>query len=142
MDLPPRPRGGGASPGAPPCRLLRYVGSGSGRHAVNDRDQTNHDLGGNGLGVSGPGGFSLRARGPVTILLVVLLVGLGGLAWLMRTDTLMRIGEHRTILEAQNNLACMLAIPATPTRMRLEAAMDIHGACHYIAQVYRFGETR
>ena len=99
---------------------------------------------GNGLSLSG-WGATLRASGRDVVLLLVLFAlgtimyrGFDGLTDGLTTDRRDRLGEHQSIVKAQSDLACMLAVPAAPSEARLEAAMDPQGPCHYITTVFRF----
>jgi hypothetical protein len=78
---------------------------------------------GNGLSVTGPGGWGLQASGRELVFLVILLAGLGGNAWILRegfraivTSNEALRGEFRSDHQAQRDsaqaLVCILSVPA------------------------------
>lgn len=90
---------------------------------------------GNGLSVSGPGGWGLRAAGREVVLLLVLLGGFSGLGYIMHTgltnlaraDGRVQI-EHGQLLGANRDLVCMLALPMEVR----EAAARSGDVCRYL----------
>lgn len=87
----------------------------------------------NGVTLTG-WGATLRIWGREVLIVVALLL----IAGQMTLDRRDRVAEHQAIATASQDLACMLAVPAEPRHLRLEAATDPRGACHYITTVYRF----
>ena len=93
----------------------------------------------NGISLSG-WGATLRASGrEVVLLLVILALGIITYRGFERlgNDRTGRMAEHRAIITAQNELACILAIPQ---EARPPAIMDPMGICHYVTTVYRLSE--
>jgi len=100
---------------------------------------------GNGFSLSYLGA-TFKASGRDVMLLLILLVGFSSIGWIMvrgfgglEQDRRERLLEHRTIITAQNELACILAIPQDD---RPPALSDPQGICHYVTTVYRFRGTR
>jgi hypothetical protein len=86
---------------------------------------------GNGLSVSGPGGFGLRATGRDVVLLLVLIAGFVGLGYVIDTRLTplsMAQQEHAQLLGVNRDLVCMLALP---TEVR-EAAARSGDVCRYL----------
>jgi hypothetical protein len=92
------------------------------------------DLNGS-LRASGPGGFAVQARGPLVVVLLVLLVGFITLGAILRTDGAMRQDEHRALLSAQRDLGCILALPQ---EVRPDSLRDPEGVCHYVVSMYQW----
>jgi hypothetical protein len=96
---------------------------------------------GNGIHISG-WGASLRASGRDVVLIVVILSGFGGMGYIMHqgfanvtasaaalvADAKARADEHRAIVDAQLELACVLTLDQPA---RGAALMDPKGICHY-----------
>lgn len=92
--------------------------------------------GGNGrdeIRITGPAGITASLRGPFAVLLLVLMGGFVLLAAILREDAQFRMAEHTKILDAQNGLACMLAIPQ---ELRPDAIRNPLGICHYAAAIF------
>lgn len=100
---------------------------------------------GNGLSLSA-WGATLKAHGRDVILIVILIAGFGTIALLLRDagllfagETQRRMAEHQSIVTAQNELACVLALPQDD---RPPALTDPQGICHYVTTIYRFQPTQ
>lgn len=94
-----------------------------------------------GLRLSGPGGFTLSATGPIVIIILLLIAGFGGLAWILhegfREIAIAResvFQEHQSIRDGQLELACTLALPP---EARVDALADPRGFCHFASMIYR-----
>lgn len=107
---------------------------------------------GNGISVTGYGA-SLRASGRDVVLILVLLAGFAGLGVIMYRgfdavaldrqamveERRLQAAEHVSIVRAQNELVCALALPQ---EVRTAALRDPAGICHYAMMVYQFEGRR
>jgi hypothetical protein len=100
----------------------------------------------NGLSFVAPGGFRISATGPLVVIILLLALGFGAIAYILRDgfqlldeDRRRRLAEHQAILTAQNELACVLALPQ---EARPAALLDGRGICHYATTMFRFEGPR
>lgn len=106
----------------------------------------------NGISLSG-WGATLKASGrDVVLFLLILALGVVVYHGFERLDMRMvqsdmaglvemraRMSEHQAILMAQNDLACVLAMPQED---RPAALLDPKGICHYVTTVYLYRVKR
>ena len=86
-----------------------------------DTEDHFHEREGNGIDIYGPKGTGLQARGPngllVAVVVIVLLGGLGGMAWLqsrghMELIRMMELDkqDHRDIKLSEDRMSCILTL--------------------------------
>lgn len=86
-----------------------------------DTEDHEHERAGNGIDIYGPKGMGLAATGPngllVAISVVVLLVGIGGMAWIQSRGhaELVRLmdldrQDHRDIKLSEDRMSCILTL--------------------------------
>lgn len=85
------------------------------------------------LEVQGPGGIHARVQGREILLVVLLVAGFLGLAWMMHDHGALSMAETTRILQETRALACVFALPEAD---RPRALLSHDGPCTYLVTVY------
>ena len=96
---------------------------------------------GNGMTLTGIWG-TLRVHGRDVVLILLLVVGFYSVVTILRDGfatlslaTNGRMAEHQKLLDAQNELGCVLMMSQDA---RVDSLSDPQGICHYVRTFYRF----